>query len=165
MALQVKDISAIVSVLLIATIVLSVGLVTNNELRDEHISNASTSIINQTKLAQGFSVFTPLDGEMLDFASVQVTNATGGEYVHPANYTAEFSPPGLRFNVGSSYNNTQVNVTYNYINTTRTAAYNAAGNASEGLANMSQKVPLIGTVAILAIILGLVFSLLFFRRR
>jgi len=43
-------------------------------------------------------------------------------------------------------------------------AASAVGNGTEGLVNISTKLPLIGTIVALAIILGVIFSALMFRR-
>jgi|TARA_R100000093_G_C1923445_1_gene66393 hypothetical protein len=49
--------------------------------------------------------------------------------------------------------------------TTNSTAQSAVDNGTEALANIGKKMPLIGTIVALAIILGVVFSALMFRTR
>jgi len=166
MDFDIKNIPFIAISILIAIVILYVGVVSFSAIGEDYYYNSTFSVVNETWNASAAGE--DLSGTYLLTTTVTITNATGGENISSGaglNYTLAQNTPNMVFNTSSEYIGHDVNVTYQYNNATRGTPWAVTENATKAASNMSQKFPLMATVIMLAIILGIIFTGLYFQRK
>lgn len=167
--------TSVITLGVVIFLVVIMGIVTTSTRESIQTSETLTKV-NETILARDGpgtnlanlpatgSILTLVSGTDLVYnasdASKKVNNA-----VIPLNYTFNTTYGKVTFYGNSSYNGSNVNITYGYTKRIATAAYNATVFGEESYNNISGKLPLLGTIIILSTIILVVIGIFVMRRR
>ena len=141
--------------LILAAAILVFGLIITEKLKDTTGTYAST-VVNETLTTvteTGEFVSRNNSCAFQGFAISIATNATGGQVIAAGNFTVN-ADTGKVTSTGSSYNNTNWNVTYSY--SAGQSACEAATNTVTGLGTFAD----FWEIIVLAIVITVVISLL-----
>jgi|TARA_R100000093_G_C1920049_1_gene65399 hypothetical protein len=166
MQLDLKKIPFIAILMVVAIIILYIGIESNTAIGEDYYFNTTYTESNQSWNASAAGE--TLNGDYLLTTTVTVTNSSSGENITAAggeNFTLSQKAPNIQFNTSSEYIGQDVNITYQYNNATRGTAWAVTENATLSAGNISKRVPLMATILILAIILGIIFSGIYFQRK
>ena len=126
------------------------------------VYSASQNLLNVTNAGITLTACSALSGKITSLSAV---NSTGGETITSGNYTFNYgctlTPTG-----SITYNNTNWNVSYSYNVTESSYAYNNSQKAQEAQGKIFGKLPLVGTIVVLTLILMLVLGVVaYFQNR
>lgn len=145
-------------ILVVIGMVAALGALILTEFSNSMDSTATTTFNNETQTvvdASTLVVFSNSNQDFGNYSYVYVTNASDGIPLPSTNYSITYA--GLIMQSGE-FNGDNVNVTYTqkYYNT----AGNVMANSTMGLVNMTKQLPTVGIVIGVALVIGIVVSLL-----
>ena len=147
--------------LVVAILVVVIGLVIIQETRD---TDAVRKSLSGTKGNETLTTVTETGEVMTTGNSAPghictvdvVTNATGGQVINAGNYTTLTDDGCTIKSTGSTYNNTNWNVSYTY--TFGDSSWTAANKSIGGFDDFADFVPLIVLAMVAAIIVGIILT-------
>jgi len=157
---QVQTIAPSIMMLVLAGLILIVGLIMTQELRDLDTLKFSTTISNETlTTVSNITVETVANTGAAGFSAFSVstiTNATDGVVIDSGNYTVGSAGTIIATDGGalSTFNNTDWNATYSY--NSGGQAYISANDTVVGLGSFAD----FWEIIILAIVISVVIGLL-----
>ncbi len=154
---QVQTLAPAIIALIFGGIVLILGLVMTQELRDTDIvtQSQSATVTNETVtsvIEAGQNVAQVGHSGANSFASVAVYNSSGGEVLTVANYTLS-TAGSFSIVTGSEYNNTHLNITYTYLHGGE--AYEGSNATLVGLASFADFWEIIVLAVVISVVIGL----------
>jgi hypothetical protein len=165
---ELKDMVSLGALFVFIAIVLSIGATVTDDVADQVVSYTATAASDtwhpaNTSDAKNVSENQASDNLLWD--NYAVFNASSGFQLTSANYSTTPGGTITLLDVGTQiYDDTNLNVTFNYYTTT-SVAYDAASNGSDSLGEMASWLPTIALVLAAAVVLGTVFMWFNFRRR
>jgi len=165
MEFNLKSLSTIAVLIVVAVVLLGVGISINDTLSEDFVDaknfgyNNETFTLNDT-VAEVFSE----DAEPNCVMGGQLFNATGGEEIDQLNNWTFDTKCSIIGEVGSPYIGEDVNFTGGGSYDQYTDGYYVTENGTDAMSNVSTKVPLIATIAALAVILTLIFGAFALRK-
>ena len=165
MEYNLKSLSTIAVLIVVAVVLLGVGISINDTIGEDLIETTQIGVFNSTiQLNDTLPAGIPENANPnCQIATPTLTNATGGETI---SATGNWTYVGCVFtgNATSPYNGQNVNVSGQVTYDSYSDGYYAAGNGTEAMSNVSIKVPLIATIVALAVILTLIFGAFALRK-
>jgi hypothetical protein len=157
------DLTELALGVIVLGIVVSIGATILINFRDSRLTSTSTYSINNETAASVTEAGVTLNQAYFQ-STIAVTNATGGEVIPTSNYTLVADASGFpTISVaGSLYNNSNLNVSYNYYNVSE-PQYALPDDAAGGLAEYGNWFTILVIVGVAAVVLSLIF--LAFGRR
>ena len=148
-------------------LIASVFLLINTEFKEETYTFSSTSTTNESGAyvnSTGYTLSGASDFKAKNFvitAAWNVTNVTDPVLIGSGNYTV--STAGVLTNASTTTWST-VNVSYTHKVGANTTATTSVEDASSGIAKITSKLPLIGTIIVLSVILIIVLAVVAYVR-
>ena len=159
--MELKDLAPIAIVFLVVTILISVGATVTDKI--------STNVVEATTLTDGFDGWYPANStDTFTLSNARVSslvarNVTGNVLVHSANYTLDESLGTIVLVSGSSFNGSNLNLTYSY-DVDSGVAWAAAGNGTSSLGELASWLPVLGLAIAAALLLGILGSYFMYRK-
>ena len=155
---QAVDLTDLAVGIVVLGIVVSIGVLIITSVRDNRLTDA-TIVTTGNETTTSVAKVTNLDNVW--FNSVfEATNATDGTVISSGNYTTSTSAGGtgqVTFATASTFNETPVNFSYTWYNTSTRVDWTLADNASTGLAEYGNWFDIIVIVGVAAVVLSLIF--------
>lgn len=152
----------------VLSIALGFGALVTDDLASTENTNITVNNVKTNTSAAADGVLN-LGGNFIN--TVSVTNATP-TVLGTGNYTLQLgqwpsTTPSITFasDLSAEWDGQMVNVSYNYINVSRTDAYSVFSNGTKTVSNISKYIPTLATVAIAAIIILFLLGAFTFGRR
>ena len=148
-------------------LIASVFLLINTEFKEETYLFTTTSVTNESGAyvnSTGYTLSGASDFKAKDFvitAAWNVTNVTDPVLIASGNYTV--STAGVLTNASTTTWST-VNVSHTHKVGESTTATEGIEDASSGIAKITSKLPLIGTIIVLSVILVIVLAVVAYVR-
>lgn len=152
-----KDIGTIAVILIVGLLVLGLSTkVVSNLADDEAVHTSYTTGKDSWHPASNATYFTLTTPTSTVYSNLIAKNHTGGEILAAGNYTFDSSLGTIILVTGSSYNNTNVNLTYDFTIAEGTS-YNIMTNGTKTFDNIGKQTPIIGLLLGAAMIIGSVY--------
>ena len=160
---EIGNLQGIIFALVTIGLVLGIGFLVLEEMKNQSIDDYTTAIANETLTAVdetgkyvAYNYTTPSIPCFNGVTFSTVTNATGGEVIASGNYTTTTN--GWIGSTGGDYNDTDWNVTYSYAHGGEGCT--AVGEAIDATATIPTWLSIIIILLIVGILLAIVFKIL-----
>jgi hypothetical protein len=152
---------AVVTSLVVILIVLVIAAQVISNIKTVGSATVTTTITDQ-QITVANNTLIELGNTNIDTTTVVVTNSTNASNTLAGNFTAVTN--GLTFNLdnlGNRYDGVVVNVTYDFADQTRDAAYNTSVDGEDTILNASSLTPVLAIVSILVLLFGIMAVFMF----
>ena len=160
-----KELAPIALGFIVLAIILAVGSIVVSDLREDQRTTEAFTVTNQSvTLADNATTVTGVSGSGITLSLTQVLNQSSA--INIANFTLS-NNLSLAWNAGddASYDyyfgsdtTPDLNVSFTWSRDVRDGAYNATTSGLSALDNMTSQTPLLATVIIFAVIIGIVIG-------
>ena len=145
-------------------VIIGVGATITNDMAVDFAPGFTTHTDNETKaMSNTFPVtFGNYDSVNCALSNIYAYNKSSDTFIDSGNYTV--TRCSMLANADSVFLDVEWKITYDQTGNNKTTQYSAAENGTAAMSKLGSKLPLIGTIIILAVILMLVFTALMDRK-